>query len=53
MNTDKKTTIAGVLGGVFLAIRPLVPPEFQPVYDSVSAAVAGNAIILLGYWTNK
>lgn len=53
MNTDRKTTIAGVISGVLLALKPLVPAEFGPLYDNVSAALAGLAIAMLGYWANK
>jgi hypothetical protein len=53
MNTDRKTTIAGALTGVLLALKPLIPAQYGAVYDNASAMLAGLAIILLGYWTNK
>jgi hypothetical protein len=53
MTTDRKTTIAGALSGILLAVKPLIPAEYGAVYDNASAMIAGLALMLLGYWTNK
>lgn len=53
MTPDRKTSIAGAVSGVLLAVKPLIPVAFAGVYDSASALVAGVALIFLGYWTNK
>jgi hypothetical protein len=53
MNTDRKTTIAGAITGILLALKPLIPVAYVGIYDNGSAMIAGVAILLMGYWTNK